>query len=303
MTNTKTRLFAVGLLGLVGCKNDGRPPEPASAPNLVSFAFAYPGELSRTITTYEETRGDALRRCTEAMELASSVKDPVDVDTWRALLDAAEKSGKSRWFAERQAESASFQRVLRERDEEIAKRTAGSAQFTAEQKGCAAGADVGGAAASGLRRAVDKRLEERAHEANEAHDLLAQRKDVLGKANLAPLGKQVDAIAHATYLVSVALPLLAHERATLAAESATVRRTLEAAIAAGEEARTSGSDADKKASEERLRGLKSALSDLGTLEPKLVVDPEATAREIAETREGCAEILDALRKEVSGRAK
>ncbi|MBM4375392.1 MAG: hypothetical protein FJ095_09930 [Deltaproteobacteria bacterium] len=300
--SSRWSLFAVGLVALTGCKSESPPPEAPATPSLVSYALGYPGELARTTSAYDEGRGEALQRCGEAMELASSIKDPVDAEVWAALVAAAEKSGKSGLYAGRARDNAAFQRMLRERDDEIAKRTAGTAQYTAEQKGCGGAAvDVGSAAASGLRRSAEKRLEDRLHDVNEAHDILQQRRDAIGKPNLAPLGRQADAIAYATYLTEVALPRLAYERVTLSAASSKVRQTLESAISSEEEAR--GGEANAKASEERLRALKAALSELATLEPKLVTVPEKLQDELRDTRDGCEEILSALRKDMKKRAK
>jgi hypothetical protein len=300
----RSSVAAVALVLLAGCKTEGPPPEAPATPSLVSYALGYPTELGRITTAYEEGRGEALQRCGEAMELAASIKDPVDAGAWSAMLAAAEASGKSGLYAARTRENGAFQRLLRERDDEIAKRTAGTTQYTAEQKGCGGAAvDVGSAAASGLKRSAEKRLEDRLHEVNEAHDILQQRRDALGKSNLTPLSRQADAIAHATYLIEVALPRLAYDRATLSGASAKVRKTLEKAIAAEEESPSRAGDASKKASDERLRALNAALSELTSLEPKLVSDPELLSNELRDTRDGCEEILSALRTDVKKRAK
>lgn len=290
---------------LVACKAPPHVPEASGAPELASYAAAHPRELERLANAYEEGRASALQRCSDAVELVDAVKDPIDTELWESIVKAAERSGSNRLFAARLRENASFERVFHENDDDIPKRTLGATRYLADQKGCAGASEVAGAAAAGLKRAAEKRVEERLREVSEAHLLLRSRVEAVGKANVAPLTKQADAIALASYLVTYELPRLAHERQRLLSESDRVRETLTGAIQAEKTAQgvTGASDAERKASAERQRDLEASLGLLDGLSKKHAGhEGEVVENELRDTRDGCREILDAVRTAIRKRS-
>jgi hypothetical protein len=294
-------ILAAGLL--LGCNGDPRPPETPGAPELVSYAVAQPAELSRIVKAFDDGRSEAMQRCSEAVELVDAIKDPIDTAAWYEVVRAAERSGKTRLFADRKRENAAFARVLHENDDEIARRTAGAIQFTATQRGCAAPGEVAGATTGALRLASEKRSDERARSANEATPLLQAKREGFGKPNQASLVKQADAIAHATFLVELELPALAYERERLAAELPKVKKTLERALEAERESQAlpGASEADRKASDERTRSMKAAVELVDALAPKAESWKTDAPKELRETKDGCREILDALHKAIQKR--
>ncbi|MBM4356848.1 MAG: hypothetical protein FJ096_01935 [Deltaproteobacteria bacterium] len=294
---------ALAILVLAGCKADPRPRDVDGAPDLVSYAVVQPAELARIAKAFDEGRGEALQRCSEAMELVDAIKDPVDTAAWGGLVTAAERSGRSRFFADRHHENASFLRVLREGDDEIVKRTASAAQFTAQQRGCSSAGDVAGATMSTFRTTTERRLETRGRATSEAAWQLQGQRDALGKPNLPPLGKQLDALAQGTFLIEVALPELAYRRDRLAAELPIVKQTLARALDVERErqARSAAADTDRKLAEDRVRELTTAAELADAMAPRAASWSKDAPRELRETREGCAEILEALHRAIAKR--
>ena len=296
-------VVAASIALLSGCKEEIRPPEAAGTPNAVGYALLYPHELERTASDYDKGRTEALQRCGESVELIDAVKDPVDTELWEAVLVAAEKNGASRFYASRQRENEAFGRVFHGGDDEISKRTAGTAQYTAEQNGCQAAPVVGGATGGALRRLVDKHTEDNLRDSSEAAELMRGHQEALGKGNIAPIAKQADLVAYASYLISLKIPTLAYERDRLLSEHRKVSATLERAIDAERErqGKSGASDADKKAVDEQLRKLEASKSLVEELAKKLRGADAKVEAELHDTRESCRDILDAVRKSVKKR--
>ena len=295
--------LALSLTLLFGCRDGVRRPEPVGTPSTSTYALAYPHELERVSRAYEAGRLDTLQHCGDAVELLDTVKDPVDAEFWESILVAAEANGASRFYAARVRENAIFGQVLREGDNEITKRTAGAAQFTAEQKGCPIGPEISGATAGTLRRVADKRIEDRLHDASDATAMMRGRQDALGKGNLAPIAKQADLIAYASFMMALELPTLAYDRDRLADESPKVKHTLDRLVVREREhqGRAGVTDADKKTSDERIRELEAAKALVVTQESQLEGAAAKVEAELRDTRENCRDILDAIRTAIAKR--
>jgi hypothetical protein len=282
------RLLALASL-LSGCTKEVRAPEAEGTPNAAVYALAFPRALERATSGYENGRTRAAELCAGFAASADGIKDPFDAEAWTQVLDAAERDGRRPGYVEAVRGKAVFTRVLGEGDEEIIKRTAGAAEFAAKEGGCSKPPEVGGAAANTLRKTSDKRLDERVHDASEAHYLIVRDTTKLGKANVAVAGKQADAIAEASYLVYIALPTFAVERERMQAERSLVLKTLDRQV---EDEKARAND-DKKSSEERTRRLEAARESLAANDkPFVLADSD---KELEALRTNCKKALDDLR--------
>ncbi len=287
-----------------GCTSEGsRPAEAPSNTEDTSYATAYPDELARVAGDYDSGRSKVADKVGEIKDYPAAIKDPVDSDRWLEVVEAAERSGKSRSYAERARENRAFARMIDENDGDIVKHTAGATQFVAEQKACQSPPDVANAAATGLRKGIEKRFQDRRENANEATYLIKSHADALGKNNTAALSKQADVIAHLSFLAEVEIPALAAERDRLLDEQSGVASTIDRRIDEEKQrqARAGASDSEKKASAERQRELEGAKQALAARQ-KLGDRRAAREQELAETQKLCRQALDDLKDAIRKRA-
>ncbi len=296
--------FIAGLAaGLWGCTSDsGRPAEAPSATDASSYVIGYPDELNAVAADYDAARAKVAEKCGGFKDFPAAVKDPVDSARWLEVVEAAERSGKSRSYVERARENRSLARMIDENEGDIVKHTAAATQYSAEQHSCQAPQDVGGAAAAGLRKGIEKRFEDRLGDANEAQYLIKSYADALGKPNTATLSKQAELIAHAAYLVEVEIPALAEQRDRLLDEQSSVSSTIDHRIDEEKErqARAGASDSEKKASADRQRELEAAKQSLAGAQ-KLGDRRAAREQELAETQKVCRQALDDLKEAIKKR--
>lgn len=241
-------------LALAACSAPKPEPEIASAAPQSRYAERYPTELQSATSAFGEGQVTAKKTIDAMPAYPAELKD-VKQDQALAIVERADEAGRSYAYVERIREVDGAYRFFTEEKDEITKKVAGAAQFVAKQKGCEV--DVSGPAAHALKESVDKQLEKRLRERNEAHALVDRYRESLGKENAAALEKQADAIAYTSYLVHIELVEQKVRISRLLTEIETVKKTTDDAIAAerafqGEGSRT---PAEKKASEERITAL------------------------------------------------
>lgn len=286
---------------IVACEknDDKRPPEVARNTDHVAYATEYPERVEQTTKELDEQKARAQELCSQAEGYADKLQDPSDYKLVGDVYDAAEASGKSGNYVERQRQNRAFSRMLEENDGEIGKATMASVHGAAQHDNCPNPGNVAGAAKAGLKRGVDKRSETRLREANEGHRVIDRNEDALGKKNRPALEQQADEIAEASYIANVELAELAYELERLIEEHEKVLRTLEDEIKEEKrlQEKEGTSDADKKASEARVKELEEAKEKVAAQKEVLEErkkDKEKLAKEIKQVQDDCKKSRKAL---------
>jgi hypothetical protein len=212
-------------LAAAGCGSQDalRPPVPASGATGARFAVGYAGEIERRAALLE----DGLRRLgerTAELGRTAPLKDPTDRERAAEILRAADRAGQSAIFDERARDAEAARGLLHDAGGEIPRRLAGSVQHYAHEHGC--DENVGPVAATSLKTLVERRLEERAREANEAHALVDRHEIALGKANEPALRKLADEIASGSRQAHLELPRALVELRRMLGDRSAVERTL-----------------------------------------------------------------------------
>ena len=233
-------------------------PAFASAANESSYAERYPTALlgARTEFAADETRAREIFADFPKYPGALTAPDGEQVS---AVVSRADAAGKSGAYARQMEEQSHVSRFFSEEKDGLNQKVGGAAQYAAKQKECTV--DVSSPAIGALDRGVDKAMEDRLRDHDEAQRYIEDHQDALGKANLEKLQKQADDITLASYLVHVRVKQLKLELSQLIAESSDVKKTLErsdkeaqavlADSAASKQAKTTAqkrADAAKKAS-------------------------------------------------------
>lgn len=263
-----SHMVAPWLVGAaLACSSQQQEPLTVSSAGEPGYAERYPAELiasRQRAADYEKV----VRETIDALPSYPDELKDADPELVLAIGTAADEAGRSREYAERFAESERIDRFFEEEKDKLGQQVAGSVRYAAKQKGASDEIlqATGGAAVHGLEKAIAKQLEERTRARNPAHRLLEDHAEAFGKANVETLGKQVDAISRASYLVRVGLVQLKRDRQDRVEEGDRVRETLERVI---EESRARAADAsrserERALAEQRLQAAQSARARLDT---------------------------------------
>jgi len=250
------------LLVLPACGGSKPEPEIASSAGQAGYAEGYPEALQSIMKDFGEQDDEAKALDGELPRYPDELKNP-NWSVVRSIVESADEAGRSRAYVDRARETDGAKTFFDAEKEEISKKVAGSAQYVAKQKGC--DVDVGGTVTKALEDAIEKQLEERLREENEAHRIIEKHRVALAKE--APLlEKQADNITRASYLVNIEMVEAKVRLNALLLEGEQVQKTLDDAIASerafqGESGRT---DPEKKASAERLAAMEKSRGLLST---------------------------------------
>jgi molybdopterin-biosynthesis enzyme MoeA-like protein len=237
-----------------GCARPNRGPEIASSAGEANYAQTFPTELQATVSRFDERQRDGRRLGAAFSTYPDQLKDPNKAQVL-AIIESADQAGRGQGYAERMREQEDVAAFFESEKDEINKKVGGAAAFAAKQKGCTA--DVYGPVSHSLKEAVDKQLEKRLRERNEAQALIERNRTSLGKQNAAALEKQADEISRASYLVYVDLIDKRNRAQRMLEEADRVKRTADDFIEKERafQAEAGRADGDKKASEERIAAM------------------------------------------------
>jgi hypothetical protein len=254
---------ALALPALAACSSSNKPePAVASAAGQSNYALRYPAAVDALRNEYSTKRQDARTLGGNFARYPDELAGARPDEVW-PVLERADEAGRSASYVQERRSLEQVKTFFNEERDDIGRRVGGSAQYVAQQKGCA-NADVGGAATAALKDAVDKRIEKRMRDHNEAHASLERLRPGLGKERADKLEKQADEVAEASYLVHVGLVDVKNRLNAYLADADEVRKTLDAGLTAeGQfQAKPGLADADRKASNDRVTALNQSKGQL-----------------------------------------
>lgn len=253
MLARKAIVLALSCAGLLSaCANQKPEPLTASSANQGGYAERYPDALASVRGGVTDNESTANR----VMGEFSTFPDDLDNPSWdhvTTVVERADEAGKSQAYAERLEQNNAVVAFFSEEEREINNAVAGAVTYAAKQKGID-GEGLGGAATGGLKRAVDKRLEERIREYNEAHRYIEDNQEALGKKNVDKLKEQADKLSYVSYIVHVAVPQARLDLERMVDEGSQVKSTLDQTISEGNEVMNDANraPADKEAAKKRV---------------------------------------------------
>ncbi len=275
-------MHAVTLLAaltLGGCAATTKEPEVPSSAGSAGYAATYPDELQGAGKTLTDDRAQARSLGSGLTARAGEIKGASDTDALLAIVDRADEAGRGRAFAARRAEVESTRTFWDEERPTITARVAGAAQNKITESKCE-NTDVGGPIAYSLKEGVDRQIEKRLRARNDASVLIERYKVEIGPANVSVVQKLADEVALGSYLVNVAMPADRQRIVHLMEEKQVVEKTMQRTIDEEHafQAEKGRTDAEKKASEERIAAMTKSRDALGAA----VVDAEVATRGIDE---------------------
>jgi len=216
--------IALLLTALLSACTTQPAPAFASAANESGYAERYPTALlgARTEFANDETRAREI--IADLPKYPAALSNP-DGEQVLAVVNRADAAGKNGAYGKQMEEQAHVARFFSEEKDDLNQKVGGAAQYAAKQKECTV--DVSSPAIGALDRGVDKAMEDRLRDHDEAQRYIEDHQDTLGKANVEKLQKQADDISLASYLVHVRVKQLKLELSQLAAEASDVKKTLE----------------------------------------------------------------------------
>ncbi len=248
--------FFWALLMLAACtSSSGKGPTLVPSASQPSYALRYGDELSASTKAIGQAQADEKSIASGFAGRVDELKKP-DWDLVLAVIDESDAAGKSADFADAHGEVDAVRTFWSREKDSITSKVAGNAQYTIKQAPNCTNVDVGGSVQYALNDSVEKALQKRLRASNNAFVLIDRNKASLGPANVASLEKLADDIAQASYVVHVELVLEGERLRRLLSDRGSIAATLDRYVQDEKafQAQSGRSDADKKASDDRIIG-------------------------------------------------
>jgi hypothetical protein len=273
-----------------------------SSAEAASYAASYPERLTAGTTMLKE---DAEQVRSLNRELAGRDKDlPQEAEPVLLLeiIEAADSAGRSQAFVDANHEARSVRGFWEEERGPIIGRANNAVQKQATEKNIQ-DLDVGPQLSYAVKDGIDKQLEKRLRENNEALRLIEINKAALGAGNVARVQKLADDIAMASYLVNVAIVEDRDAIERLNSERRSVESSIDRALEDEQHyrERTAKTPADRRASEERTQRLQKAKGQLAPEADKAEASVRDIDPAIQQARDEYDAALNALKDTIRAR--
>ena len=252
-----------GSLSLIAActRSNDLPPLTAPSSGQPAYASHFPESLASTRGSIDQQENKANRMIGEMSQFASAI----DTKAWNHVAETyklADSAGRSSDYAERYEQNAVVTTFFEEEKQNIQNGVVGSAQYAAKQNECKEPNQVGGAALHGLNKAVDKSLQDKMREHDEAHNYIAAHSNAIGDKAADKLRDQADKISETAYLVFVGVEKSRRRLKAFIDESADVKKTLQRTAEQDSTASSDASqpDADRKSAQARAASENDALT-------------------------------------------
>lgn len=233
----------------------------ASSAGQEGYAARFPDELSRARDRFVIAEAKVRELTLKFSDYPAALDKP----DWNGVLQVvvtADQAGRSSAYVARAAEVEGVRTFFDDEKSEIEKKVGGAANYAAKKKGC--DVDAYSPTAHALETSMDKQLEKRLRERNEAQAYIESHSDALGKQNTDKLMTQADEIAQASYLAHIDVVATKTRLDRLLREAGEVRSTLDRSIQAAEAtiADARASSATKQTAKAHLEADQAAKSKL-----------------------------------------
>ena len=254
-------LLGSGLVSGACTRSGELPPLTTPSTGKPAYAARYADRLAATRGSIAQQENKANRTIGEMSQFTASLdaKDWRHVRTTYQLADAA---GRSSDYSERYEQNESVSTFFEEEKQGIQNGVVGAAQHSAKQNDCKDPNQVGGSALYGLNKAVEKSLQERLRDRDEAHDYIAAHAGAIGEKAVDKLKEQADKISETAFMVYVGVEMNRRRIQSMLSESAEVKKTLQRAAQQDTalSADATQPEADRKAAQARVTAENDALA-------------------------------------------
>jgi hypothetical protein len=219
-------LLALGiwLSVLTGCTRNTGGPKLASSAEQPAYALGQPTELEHAHEDFNRQLEQATSTSSELSAFPDALGAKVDWKLVEQVYRKADEEGRASGYSQSYQEAATVQRFFTEEEKKVVGRTAGAAQHVAKEEGHEL--KLYGAVKYGLERGIDAQLKQRARARSDAHMLVSDNEETLGK-DAATLHDQADKISAASHITSIALFYAEARMRQLHDEASAVRSTLQ----------------------------------------------------------------------------
>jgi len=247
-------LLALALSGLAGCASQSQGPQVAPSTAQPAWAIGYADDLQGAAKSLGDDRARAHSVDEGLPQRLADVKSPTNAEALTAIVQRADAAGRSEAYVSRRRDDDAIRAFWDDERGPIAGRAAGAAKTVVGEAKCEGSPDPSAQVAYAVKDGVDRALEKKDRQSNDAQVLVERYKASLGQGNYAAAQKLADDVALSSYLAYVALVDDENRVTALLAERQQAKDTLERAIAderAFEQTKAK-TDAEKKAAEERI---------------------------------------------------
>lgn len=231
--------------GCASSSSNTKGPQIAGAGEQTSYAERYPDEVDVLTKQLQTDEQDARTAMDSWDKMPGEVSGAQKLDV-KGMVGKADQAGQSAGYVGERRKMNDVKAFFVEEKDEINKKVAGSVEYAAQQKGCE-NKELGGAAVFGVREAVDKRIEHRLRDANEAQVELEEHRQDTDKATADKLEKRLDEVANTSYLVHVDIVDTRNALEERRGNAGKVKSTLDKAIERNRSSK--GADAQKRTAE------------------------------------------------------
>jgi hypothetical protein len=241
-------------LALPACTQPQKGAEVAPSTAQPAWAANYADDLQGASKDLTDDRTQAHAIDAQLGARAGDVKSPTDTNALLAIVKRADEAGRSAAYVQGAEEDRVVRGFWDDSRGPIVGRAAGAAKTVVADAKCEKSPDPSGQVAYAVKDGVDRALEKRLREHNDAQVLVERYKVALGNGNASAVQKLADDVALASYLSNVALQNDRNRVAALLQSRQAADDTLQRAIAderafQGDKGRT---DAERKASDDRI---------------------------------------------------
>jgi hypothetical protein len=254
--------MALTAVPALGCSEKQVAPQTSSSASSPGYARRFPERINAVNQKLAKQEGDAKELMGRFGSYPDEIKEPTSWPHVVQVAKYADEEGRSEAYVDRLEEVEAIARFFEEDGDEVKRKVGGSVAHAAKTKGCEA--DLGGSAAYAMDKAIEEQLEDRLHEESDAHTVIEDYEEELGKPNVPTLEKQADEISMASYLANIGAMRTKLDLERMVKEQSDVKSTLENDIEdLDKRSKAEGLSAQrKKALEERLAAARAAQSEL-----------------------------------------
>jgi hypothetical protein len=275
-----------------------------SSAKQTSYVLSYADHVTNRTSLLADDKTDAQRITTELPKRSESVKPDADPEILLEIVKLSDEAGKGQAFKDARDHDLAVRGFF---DDERGPLTSRITNATQKQlaEGGVQNADVGNTVSFALRDGVDKQLEKRLREVNDAHLLIERHKGSLGASNVAAVQKLADDVAVASYLSHIALLEDKNELSRLIHERSSVESTINDAIEAEKsfQSEKARNDAERRASEQRVSELTKSRDAI----PQAVTNAETASQNldkaVEQARKDYEDALKNLESQIEARKK